>query len=359
MRDLKKHAKNTLLGVKGFFEKICERGRLKNMYKEYSIVIAQRLHGRIKRVSKTLGVSRQSLVVFLLLNAYDRLCSLEKEERNRRINEALKNADRDKKKAIYDAEADRLKKGKSEESVKEKKLVFRASEFVDDFITNWKDESEPISEGKKNNVSKGWHKEKKQWSKKDIAVALLYIGWEKVDCMLNGYLGNSEIEEKEAKEAKEAKSRYEKDRANFLACLGIKDHEFSRLASADALFHFFRNTSDEVRCRQAYGCLHEFEVYQLKDKQKRKELLTLSYAEVQQRGIKVQRKQYDLICRRKMRRQDNEKAIRERLSNKENIPRYFSGHCMGAGDVLVLYQDGTHDAYYVDREGFVLLNDFI
>ena len=58
-----------------------------------------------------------------------------------------------------------------------------------------------------------------------------------------------------------------------------------------------------------------------------------------------------------MRYDETPDNIRNRLTKQ--LPKNFSGHSLSIGDVLILDKNGEAAAYYLEKEGFTVLDDFI
>lgn len=63
------------------------------------------------------------------------------------------------------------------------------------------------------------------------------------------------------------------------------------------------------------------------------------------------------VYRSWMRYDETPDNIRNRLTKQ--LPKKFSGHALSIGDVLILDKNGEAAAYYLEKEGFTVLDDFI
>ena len=102
---------------------------------------------------------------------------------------------------------------------------------------------------------------------------------------------------------------------------------------------------------------NQFAVYQLREIPENRKKRFRSYAELQKEHIQIHYTDYKQVYRSWMRYDETPDNIRTRLIKQ--LPKNFSGHALSIGDVLILDKNGEAAAYYLEKEGFTVLVDFI
>ena len=82
-----------------------------------------------------------------------------------------------------------------------------------------------------------------------------------------------------------------------------------------------------------------------------------SYKTLQEQHIPVRYANYEQVYLGRMKKGDKPDTIRKRLG--EHPPRRSACHSLSVSDVLVLNSGGEITAYYVEKEGFVVLAGFL
>ena len=102
---------------------------------------------------------------------------------------------------------------------------------------------------------------------------------------------------------------------------------------------------------------NQFAVYQLREIPENRKKRFRSYAELQKEHIQIHYTDYKQVYRSWMRYDETPDNIRNCLIKQ--LPKNFSGHALSIGDVLILDKNGDAAAYYLEKEGFTVLVDFI
>lgn len=102
---------------------------------------------------------------------------------------------------------------------------------------------------------------------------------------------------------------------------------------------------------------NQFAVYQMKQIPETRQMRFRSYQVLQEKGIRIRKEDYEQIYVGNLYPQDTPEGIRERLYSQP--PRSFAGHSVSVSDVLVLNRAGTVISYYVEKNGFTVIEDFI
>lgn len=100
-----------------------------------------------------------------------------------------------------------------------------------------------------------------------------------------------------------------------------------------------------------------FAVYQLKRKPELRNLLFRTYEELVQEKIPVQKENYEQVYLGTMSLGETPDQVKARMEQKQ--PHNYKGHAVGTSDVLVLNDNGEVTAYYVNKDNFVVLSDFL
>ena len=102
---------------------------------------------------------------------------------------------------------------------------------------------------------------------------------------------------------------------------------------------------------------NQFAVYQMKQMPETRQMRFRAYQTLQEKGIQVRQEDYEQIYVGHLYPQDTPEGIRERLDRQP--PRSFIGHSISVSDVLVFNRAGTVISYYVEKNGFTVIEDFI
>ena len=102
---------------------------------------------------------------------------------------------------------------------------------------------------------------------------------------------------------------------------------------------------------------NQFAVYQMKQTPETRQMRFRSYQMLQEKGIQVRQEDYEQVYAGNLYPQDTPEGIRERLGSQP--PCSFAGHSISVSDVLVLNRAGTIIYYYVEKNGFTVIEDFI
>lgn len=98
-------------------------------------------------------------------------------------------------------------------------------------------------------------------------------------------------------------------------------------------------------------------VYQLKGVPENRHIRFRPYETLQEKGIRVRYESYEQVYTGLMQPEDTPESIRERFDRK--LPQTFTGHSISVSDVLALNVKGTVTSYYVEKEGFTVIDNFI
>lgn len=103
--------------------------------------------------------------------------------------------------------------------------------------------------------------------------------------------------------------------------------------------------------------INQFALYQLKNIPENRMIRYRSYKTLQEQHIPVRYANYEQVYLGRMKKGDTPDTIRKRLG--EHPPRRSACHSLSVSDVLVLNSGGEITAYYVEKEGFVVLVGFL
>lgn len=101
----------------------------------------------------------------------------------------------------------------------------------------------------------------------------------------------------------------------------------------------------------------KFAVYQLKKKPELRNLLFRTYEELVQEKIPVRRENYEQVYLGTMNPGELPEQVKKSLEQKQ--PHNYNGHAVGTSDVLILNDNGEATAYYVNKDTFIVLSDFL
>ncbi len=102
---------------------------------------------------------------------------------------------------------------------------------------------------------------------------------------------------------------------------------------------------------------NQFEVYQMKQTPETRQIRFRSYQTLLGKGIRVRQEDYVRVYRGALYPQDTPEGVKERLDRQP--PRSFAGHSVSVSDVMVFYREGTVTSYYVEKNGFTVIENFI
>ena len=97
-------------------------------------------------------------------------------------------------------------------------------------------------------------------------------------------------------------------------------------------------------------------VYQVKDTPEYRDVRFRSYEKLKSEGRTVQIENYQQVYIGRIQPGETPADIKTRLQKQR--PKNFKGHSVGCSDVIVLTDDGKTTAYYVDKDGFIIVSDF-
>lgn len=97
-------------------------------------------------------------------------------------------------------------------------------------------------------------------------------------------------------------------------------------------------------------------VYQVKEAPEYRNVRFRSYAKLKSEGKEVRAENYQQVYIGRIQSGETPADIKTRLQKQR--PKNFKGHSIGCSDVIVLTDDGKTTAYYVDKDGFIIVSDF-
>jgi hypothetical protein len=101
----------------------------------------------------------------------------------------------------------------------------------------------------------------------------------------------------------------------------------------------------------------QFAVYQLKKKPELRNLLFRTYEELAQDQIPVQVKNYEQVYLGTMKSGETPEQIKKELEKKQ--PHNYKGHAISTSDVMILNDNGIMTVYYVNKDAFIEISDFM
>ena len=101
----------------------------------------------------------------------------------------------------------------------------------------------------------------------------------------------------------------------------------------------------------------QFAVYQLKKKPELRNLLFRTYEELAQDQIPVQVANYEQVYLGTMKPGETPEQIKKDLEQKQ--PHNYKGHAVSTSDVLILNDNGVMTTYYVNKDTFIEIPDFM
>lgn len=101
----------------------------------------------------------------------------------------------------------------------------------------------------------------------------------------------------------------------------------------------------------------QFAVYQLKKKPELRNLLFRTYEELAKDQIPVQMENYEQVYLGTMKPGETPEQIKKDLEKKQ--PHNYKGHAVSTSDVLILNDNGVTTTYYVNKDTFIEIPDFM
>ena len=101
----------------------------------------------------------------------------------------------------------------------------------------------------------------------------------------------------------------------------------------------------------------QFAVYQLKKKPELRNLLFRTYEELAKDQIPVQVANYEQVYLGTMKPGETPEQIKKALEQKQ--PHNYKGHAVSTSDVLILNDNGVTTTYYVNKNTFIEIPDFM
>ena len=101
----------------------------------------------------------------------------------------------------------------------------------------------------------------------------------------------------------------------------------------------------------------QFAVYQLKKKPELRNLRFRTYEELAQEQIPVQVANYEQVYLGTMKPGETPEQIKKDLEQKQ--PHNYKGHVVSTSDVLILNDNGVTTTYYVNKDTFIEIPDFM
>lgn len=98
-------------------------------------------------------------------------------------------------------------------------------------------------------------------------------------------------------------------------------------------------------------------VYQVKDTPEYRDVRFRSYEKLKSEGRTVQVENYQQVYIGRIQPGETPADIKLRLQKQR--PKNFKGHSIGCSDVIVITDDGKTTAYYVNKDGFIIIPEFL
>ena len=98
-------------------------------------------------------------------------------------------------------------------------------------------------------------------------------------------------------------------------------------------------------------------VYQVKDTPEYRDVRFRSYEKLKGEGRTVQIENYQQVYIGRIQPGETPADIKLRLQKQR--PKNFRGHSIGCSDVIVITDDGKTTAYYVNKDGFIIIPEFL
>ena len=98
-------------------------------------------------------------------------------------------------------------------------------------------------------------------------------------------------------------------------------------------------------------------VYQVKDTPEYRDVRFRSYEKLKSEGRTVQIENYQQVYIGRIQPGETPADIKIRLQKQR--PKNFKGHSIGCSDVLVITDEGKTTAYYINKDGFIIVPEFL
>ena len=98
-------------------------------------------------------------------------------------------------------------------------------------------------------------------------------------------------------------------------------------------------------------------VYQVKDTPEYRDVRFRSYEKLKSEGRTVQIENYQQVYIGRIQPGETPADIKLRLQKQR--PKNFKGHSIGCSDVIIITDDGKTTAYYVNKDGFIIIPEFL
>ena len=98
-------------------------------------------------------------------------------------------------------------------------------------------------------------------------------------------------------------------------------------------------------------------VYQVKEKPEYRDVRFRSYEKLRSEGKSVSIENYQQVYIGRIQPGETPADIKIRLQKQR--PKNFKGHSIGCSDVLVITDEGKTTAYYINKDGFIIVPEFL
>ena len=98
-------------------------------------------------------------------------------------------------------------------------------------------------------------------------------------------------------------------------------------------------------------------VYQVKETPEYRDVRFRSYEKLRSEGKRVSIENYQQVYIGRIQPGETPADIKIRLQKQR--PKSFKGHSIGCSDVIVITDDGKTTAYYVNKDGFIIIPEFL
>ena len=98
-------------------------------------------------------------------------------------------------------------------------------------------------------------------------------------------------------------------------------------------------------------------VYQVKETPEYRDVRFRSYEKLRSEGKSVSIENYQQVYIGRIQPGETPADIKIRLQKQR--PKSFKGHSIGCSDVIVITDDGKTTAYYVNKDGFIIIPEFL
>ena len=98
-------------------------------------------------------------------------------------------------------------------------------------------------------------------------------------------------------------------------------------------------------------------VYQVKETPEYRDVRFRSYEKLRSEGKSVSIENYQQVYIGRIQPGETPADIKIRLQKQR--PKNFKGHSIGCSDVLVITDEGKTTAYYINKDGFIIIPEFL